>query len=133
MRISELANLSGCTVETIRFYEAKGILPKPARTSSNYRIYNDKHLEQVTFIRHCRALDISLEEIRLLVSQLYSPKSEELSKAHNIIENHLTAIDQKIEELLKLKLQLEKLHAHCHHDDHENGKCAVIEGLKQPE
>ena len=130
MRISEIANQTGCTVEMIRFYENKGLVPRPPRTSSNYRIYSPEHLARLLFIRHCRSLDLSLEEIKKLVSLLYDPKPEELIHAHEMVEDHLKSIDSKIDDLNKLKAQLNKLHEQCHHEDHEHGHCGLIEGLK---
>ena len=62
MRIGELAQRSGVAVETIRYYEAQGLLPAPLRLDNNYRNYTRKHLARLHFIRHCRLLDMSLEE-----------------------------------------------------------------------
>ena len=63
MRIGELSKLSGVAVETIRFYENEGLIPKAARSMNNYRSYTEGHLKRLQFIRHCRSLDMSLEDI----------------------------------------------------------------------
>ena len=64
-----LANgASGVAVETIRFYEAQGLLPAPLRLENNYRNYTRRHLARLHFIRHCRLLDMSLEEIAKLAN-----------------------------------------------------------------
>ena len=68
MRIGELAQRSGVAVETIRFYEAQGLLPAPLRLENNYRNYTRRHLARLHFIRHCRLLDMSLEEIAKLAN-----------------------------------------------------------------
>ena len=60
MRIGELAARAGCDVETLRFYEREGLLAAPAREASGYRRYDDRALDTVRFIRHCRSLDIPL-------------------------------------------------------------------------
>jgi DNA-binding transcriptional MerR regulator len=54
-------------VETIRYYEREGLLREPSRSEGNYRLYTDTHIERLQFIRHCRSLDMTLEEIRNLL------------------------------------------------------------------
>lgn len=54
MKIGELAKATNTQVETIRYYEREGLLPKTIRTDSNYRVYNDSHVERLAFIRYCR-------------------------------------------------------------------------------
>jgi DNA-binding transcriptional MerR regulator len=63
MRIGELAKRADIKVDTVRYYEKAGLLPPPPRRPNGYRDYGKLHLERLAFIRHCRALDISLEEI----------------------------------------------------------------------
>ena len=58
MQIKELARATGVDVETIRYYEKQGLLPEPARRDNGYRDYAAEHLERLSFIRHCRALDM---------------------------------------------------------------------------
>ena len=61
MKIGELAKLADCQVETVRYYEREGLLPAPARSEGNYRLYSSEHLERLTFIRNCRTLDMTLD------------------------------------------------------------------------
>ena len=70
MRIRELAELTGNTPETIRYYEKQELLPEPRRESNNYRQYGQIHVNRLDFIRHCRNLDIGLSEIRELLGAL---------------------------------------------------------------
>lgn len=63
MKIGELAKATDCAVETIRYYEREQLLPEPARTDGNYRLYTQAHVEWLTFIRNCRTLDMTLDEI----------------------------------------------------------------------
>ena len=65
LRIGELAKKADCLVQTVRFYEAEGLLPEPARSDGNFRLYADAHLQRLLFIRRCRAKDMTLNEIRL--------------------------------------------------------------------
>ena len=59
MKIGELARLTQCTVETVRYYEREGLLPVATRTEGNFRAYGPEHIERLRFIRNCRALDMS--------------------------------------------------------------------------
>src|ERR1035437_4714890 len=67
MKIGNLATASAPPGETIRYYEREGILPKPGRTLGNYRVYEENHLERLQFVRYCRGLDMSLDEVRVLL------------------------------------------------------------------
>jgi len=73
MTIGELARATGCAIETIRYYEHEGLLPKPGRTSGNFRRYGQEHAELLLFIRHCRSLDMALNEIRILLTFRSAP------------------------------------------------------------
>jgi MerR family mercuric resistance operon transcriptional regulator len=66
--IGRLATLSGVRPDTIRFYERSGLLPKPSRTASGYRVYNDAALNQARFVRKAQSLGFSLDEIRHIMS-----------------------------------------------------------------
>src|SRR5690625_3267562 len=80
IKIGELAKRTGFTVETIRYYEKEGLLPEPARSHGNYRLYGDEHIERLRFIRHCRTLDMALSEVRILLQYRdtpYEDRSEE--------------------------------------------------------
>jgi len=65
--IGMLAKRTRCQAETIRYYEREGLLPAPARSQGNYRQYDSTHVERLSFIRHCRSLDMTLDEIRALL------------------------------------------------------------------
>ena len=67
MKIGEIASLTGCSVQTIRFYEKEGLLESNRRSEGNFRLYDEAAVEQLNFIRHCRSLDLSLPEIRQLI------------------------------------------------------------------
>ena len=73
MKIGILAEATGTPVETIRFYEREGLLPPPARAENNYRMYLPVHVERLAFVRQCRNLDMTLDEIRALLALRESP------------------------------------------------------------
>eukprot|EP01136_Pigoraptor_vietnamica_P012486 Opistho-1_new@52457 len=73
MQIKDLARATGVDVETIRFYEKEGLLPEPARLDNGYRNYAQPHLERLSFIRHCRALDMPLPDVKRLLGFVDDP------------------------------------------------------------
>ncbi|CAB3749096.1 Cd(II)/Pb(II)-responsive transcriptional regulator [Paraburkholderia humisilvae] len=112
MKIGELAQLAGCTTDTIRFYEKEGLLPAAARTGANYRYYSDAHLQRLRFIRNCRALDMSHEEIRRLLDA-GDARGEDCAAINQLIDEHIDHVVKRIDELTSLKQQLLTLRAHC--------------------
>ena len=82
IRIGDLAKRSGCEVVTIRYYEKEGLLPKPARSGGNFRLYGEAHIERLQFIRHCRSLDMTLSEIRALLGLRDNPWSCPCNSGH---------------------------------------------------
>lgn len=128
MRIGELSKLSGVAVETIRFYENEGLIPKAARSMNNYRSYTESHLKRLQFIRHCRSLDMSLDDIRLLID-VGARQNAEACKVQALITRHMKKIDEQINALKELRQHLGLLSLCCH-GNHANGEpCGIIEGL----
>ncbi|QEN03648.1 Cd(II)/Pb(II)-responsive transcriptional regulator [Thiospirochaeta perfilievii] len=112
MKIGELSDQTGLTVETIRYYEKKSLLPEPNRTASNYRDYSKIHLERLLFIKNCRSLDMSHEEIKALL--LFQDRKEDDCTCVNIIiEEHLEHVTQRMEQLKSLQKQLINLKKQC--------------------
>lgn len=128
MRIGELASRTGIGVETIRFYESKGLLPAPVRQANNYRVYGEAHVARLHFIRHCRALDISLEDISKLC-EIENSDGTQLSDVHQLINTHLLAVKKRIAELMALQYKLEQLKNSCT-GDHACKNCGILEGLE---
>ncbi len=112
LRIGELAKRGGCQVETIRYYEREGLLPKPARTEGNYRLYGKAEVDRLLFIRRCRSLDMSLKETRMLVSFFNAP-DEICIGVDNLLDDHINKVADRISELLALQRQLKMLRNQC--------------------
>jgi Cd(II)/Pb(II)-responsive transcriptional regulator len=112
MRIGELARHTGCPVETIRYYERQGLLPAPARSRGNYRRYGDEHLERLRFVRHCRSLAMSLEEIRLLLQFRDAPE-DKCDEVNSLLDEHIGHVADRIAELRLLERQLRELRSLC--------------------
>jgi Cd(II)/Pb(II)-responsive transcriptional regulator len=112
MRIGELAQTARCSVETIRYYEKEGFLPKPARSVNNYRIYGSNDLRRLLFVRNCRALDMSQKEIHTLLGLMDSAERD-CSSVIAAMDKHISHVDKRIGELRRLKDQLVVLRQEC--------------------
>ena len=126
MKIGELAKLTNCQVETIRYYEREGLLPAPERTEGNYRFYTQAHLEKLAFIRNCRTLDMTHEEIRELLRYRSDPTSN-CAGVNALIDDHIEHVRARIASLQTLQAQLIELRRNCS----EGGEAAACEILHQ--
>ncbi|MCB5197362.1 Cd(II)/Pb(II)-responsive transcriptional regulator [Deefgea salmonis] len=129
MKIGELAKLAQCSVETIRFYEKEGLLPITERTLGNFRVYGPAHIERLRFIRNCRALDMSHEEIHTLLG-LADQGGDGCSAINNVFDEHIAHVDTRIKELEQLKYQLAELRQHCQSN---HNPCGILQGLAEME
>lgn len=131
MKIGELADVAQCTVETVRYYEKEGLLPLPARTAANYRDYGRPHLERLRFIRNCRALDMTHEEIRTLLG-LIDQAVDDCSGVNQLLDEHIAHVDARIAELALLKQQLGELRLRCQSQQGVDS-CGILQGLASME
>lgn len=129
MKIGELASAAETPVETVRYYEREGLLPPPARTESNYRSYEQRHLERLQFIRYCRGLDMSLEEIRVLLRFRDAPQ-ENCGDVNQVLDEHIVHVSRRIRELKALEKELKGLRARCAREQ-PAADCGILEGLEQ--
>ncbi|VFR16602.1 Transcriptional regulator, MerR family [plant metagenome] len=128
MRIGELAQAAGTTVETIRYYEKEGLLPAPDRGENNYRSYGAAHLERLRLVRNCRALDMSHEEIRAILS-LTDDHASGCGRINDLFDAHIAHVDARIAELHDLKSQLAALRQRCAQARPDTEDCGILHGL----
>lgn len=129
LKIGELARRTLCQAETIRFYEREGLLPKAIRTPGNYRLYGDAHVERLAFIRNCRALDMTLDEIRQLLHFRDAPQ-QALHAAHALLDEHVAHVAARISELQHLQRQLRALRRQCQPAPADR-ECGILDGLSK--
>jgi Cd(II)/Pb(II)-responsive transcriptional regulator len=127
MRIGELARRAGCGVDTVRYYEREGLLPGPERSQGNYRIYGPAHLERLTFVRNCRALEMSLAEIRTLLA-LWDGAGQDCAEVAAVLTEHIDHVARRIEQLGQLMEQLVALRQRCRGDT-PVARCGILRGL----
>jgi Cd(II)/Pb(II)-responsive transcriptional regulator len=127
MKIGELATATDTAVETIRFYEREALMAEPARSDSNYRQYGPTHVQRLAFIRRCRSLDMSLDEVRVLLRFLDRPAAD-CGEVNAVLDEHIEHVARRVRELKVLEKQLRELRAHCNSE--RNGQsCGILEEL----
>ena len=110
--IGRIAEAAGCKVQTVRYYEQVGLLPRPERSGGNQRVYGKSDVDRLTFIRHARDLGFSIEAIRDLLSLSDRP-DQPCEAADAIARAQLVHVERRIEHLNALKLELERMVAQC--------------------
>jgi Cd(II)/Pb(II)-responsive transcriptional regulator len=129
LKIGELAGVTGCQVETIRYYEHEGLLSEPVRSEGNFRIYGNNHLQRLQFILHCRKLDMTLNEIRRLLKFRDAPE-ETCTEVNILIDEHIGHVAKRISELKVLKKQLKELRNLCQVTQ-SAGDCGILKSLAE--
>ncbi|HBM09884.1 Cd(II)/Pb(II)-responsive transcriptional regulator [Pseudomonas sp. Choline-3u-10] len=127
MRIGELSTAANVDVETIRYYEKIGLMPAPERGSNGYRSYSSRQLAQLTFIRHCRALDIGLADIRRLLEFSNHPDAS-CGDINHLIDEQLERVRTRLENLHALERQLQELRSCCTGNRAMHG-CGILNEL----
>ncbi len=127
MRIGELAEQVGVSVEAIRYYEQQGLLENPARSESNYRRYGAEATKRLGFIRQCRSLGISLTEIRPLLKLAEAPVAH-CGEVDALLDEHIRKVREQRRNLAKLERQLKSLRADCKPSMQVRG-CGILQDL----
>jgi MerR family copper efflux transcriptional regulator len=105
LRIGEVAERSGTSTAAIRYYESIGLLKPPQRSEAGYRRYSNRAVEEVQFIRKAQLVGFSLDEVREIL-QLSRAGRRPCDRVKTIVERHLRAIDQRLEEIGRFRHQL---------------------------
>ena len=125
MRIGELADAAGVNIQTVRYYERRGILAKPERTDSGHRLYDEESIRLVRFVKRAQALGFSLDEIAGLL-ELRSIKSAR-PRIQALTTERIQAIEAKITQLEAMKKALTILLDSCRRGRAE--ACPILEAL----
>lgn len=127
MRIKELSHATGVDVETIRFYEKERLLPAPARSDNGYRDYEGLHLERLSFIRHCRALDMPLSDVKRLLAFVDDP-AQHCHDVNQLVDEQLNRVRARLKSMRALERQLVQLRSRCQ-SEHEGEQCGILHEL----
>jgi DNA-binding transcriptional MerR regulator len=123
MTIGAVSSLSGLPVDTIRFYEKKGLIEPPARNASGYRIYQAEVIDLIAFIKHSREMHFSLEEIGKLIAFLFRSEGS-AEEVHRMTKEKITDVEERLEKLGAARHHLQRFAKVC-----ENPKQAEVVSL----
>jgi MerR family mercuric resistance operon transcriptional regulator len=127
LRRSDLAQATGCNLETIRYYEGVDLLPAPARTAAGHRVYNGQDVKRLRFIIRARELGFSLEDIRGLLG-LGDGALQTCAEVKDRTETHLAEVRAKIADLQRIEAVLSETASRCSGTDVPD--CAVLSSLR---
>lgn len=125
--IGQLASDADVGVETVRFYERRGLIPEPPRTDAGYRQYDQEAVDRVRFIRRAKELGFTLREIRSLLD-LRTGTAAECAEVREQIDGKLADVAERIRDLKRVERGLETLRRRCEAADPQ-GDCPTLERL----
>jgi Cu(I)-responsive transcriptional regulator len=126
MNIGEAARQAGINAKRVRHYEAIGLLPKAARSDSNYRAYSDNDVHTLRFIRQARDLGFAIEDIRALLG-LWRDRRRPSREVKKLVQRHADELRARIAELQAMVAALEHLGHRCHGD--ERPDCPILDKM----
>lgn len=126
--IGQLARQANCKTETVHYYEKSGLMPKPPRSEGGHRIYALGHAKRLKFIRRCRELGFSLDQIRTLLSFIDEP-DHSCGEVKAVAMEQSREVEQKINDLLRLKRALDTMVKQCKGKNYPVEKCPIIDAL----
>lgn len=123
MKIGEVARKSGVSIDTVRFYERRGLIPTPERQPSGYRTFNDAHVERIRLSKELQSLGFTLDEI---VDALHSFDADDpsCSRERWRLEKVLARVDDKLAELKGTRRDILRVLADC-----TSGNCRFQDGV----
>ena len=124
--IGRLSKRTGCNIETIRYYERIGLLPKPPRTEGGHRLYKNEHIKRLTFVRRSRELGFTLDEVKELLN-LVDGGDYTCGEVLTLTAQHLNEVRQKIKDLRRLEKTLKTIVADC--QGGEVPECPIVDAL----
>ena len=128
LKRSDLARLTGCHLETIRYYESVGLLPDPPRTVSGHRRYGAVHVERLSFVMRARDLGFTMEEIRDLLG-LVDRGGHTCAEVERIGRHHLDVVRSKIRDLQAIETVLATTIQRCSESD--TPACPLLDVLNE--
>jgi MerR family mercuric resistance operon transcriptional regulator len=127
--IGALSKRTDCNIETIRYYERIGLMPKPPRTPGGRRVYEEPHVRRLTFIRRSRELGFTLDDVRALLD-LVGGEHYACDEVRAITLNHLAEVRRKITDLRRMATILKSMAAQC--AGGTMPQCSIVDALERP-
>jgi Cu(I)-responsive transcriptional regulator len=126
LNIGQASRASGISAKMIRHYEEIGLIPRPGRTASGYRLYGEQDVHRLRFVRRARDLGFSMEEIGKLLG-LWNNRRRASADVKRLALKHIEDLDKRIAEMEAMRRTLESLSRHCHGD--ERPDCPILDDL----
>ncbi len=130
MRIGEVAVTAGCNIQTLRYYERRGLLPAPARSASGYREYPSDTVPLIRFIKRAQDLGFTLGEVEELL-KLRGAKGKERRKVRSLAEAKMRDIEGKVTRLQAINRALAGLVGSC--SSQAGSGCPILNALSEPQ
>ena len=128
LKIGDVSKRSGIGIEALRFYEKSGLLEKPSRTMSGYRVYDADVLERLAFIKQSQALGFSLDEIKQIIEDARKGKSP-CDEVREIVRHRLEELDERMREMRRYRKELSQTLEEWDKKGQAPGHvCGLIEG-----
>lgn len=127
LQIGEVASRSGVSVDTVRYYERRKLLPRALRSNGGFRLFLPETVERVQFIKHAQEMGLSLEEIAQLLATRGG--AAECQKVRDLLSGKLTELDERMKKMRAFRRTLSKHLAECEHELAEKGQgahCPVV-------
>lgn len=128
MPMGKLAELTGCNVETVRYYEKAGLMPEPARTAGGHRSYSRSHLKRLYFIRRSRELGFPVAQVRQLLALIDEP-DHTCGEIKAITLLQAREVQRKIKDLKRLHTALNEMAVKCAGGNYRLDDCPIVEAL----
>ena len=130
LKIGEVARRSGTGIEALRFYERSGLLGRPGRTQSGYRVYDEAVLQRLDFIKRAQVLGFSLDEIKRIVADKQAGRSPCL-EVREIVRHRLEELDERLKEMRRYRRELGAALSQWEETGELDGHvCGLIEGTE---
>lgn len=131
LSIGRVAKAAGVAIDTIRYYEREGLIPEPPRRASGYRAYSPDIVRRLRFIRSAKQLGFSLKEIGELL-ELRSHPQDERDEVREKARAKIEQINQRVEEMLAIRAELQALVTACQHEQaHGGDSCPILGALER--
>jgi Cu(I)-responsive transcriptional regulator len=130
MTRGELAKYGQVNPETIRYYERSGLLPAPARSESNYRLFAPAAVQRIRFIKRAQAVGFTLDEIKDLLALKFRPDATS-GDVREMVGVKIDDIDRKIAALQAMRDELSVLFDECPGGDHPTDECPILESFTE--
>lgn len=124
-RIGQLARTAGVSVQTVRYYERAGLLPRPPRTPSGYRVYSPEASVRLRFIKQAQAVGFSLEEVREILRLKYNGRSP-CECVRGMLEEKLERVEREMAALRRFRRELGRTLARARKLPHLSHRASTI-------